>query len=58
MGLEPVVPAGYGEAAVATIRHPLTFSAGARYDMPPPRRDEHGTQIRAWLAATSGPESS
>jgi crotonobetainyl-CoA:carnitine CoA-transferase CaiB-like acyl-CoA transferase len=50
IGLAPVVPAGRGEAAVPTIRHPLTFSGSAlRYDLPPPRLDEHGDQIRAWL---------
>jgi crotonobetainyl-CoA:carnitine CoA-transferase CaiB-like acyl-CoA transferase len=51
IGLAPVVPAGQGEAAVPTIRHPLTFSASApRYDRPPPGLDEHGDEIRAWLA--------
>jgi crotonobetainyl-CoA:carnitine CoA-transferase CaiB-like acyl-CoA transferase len=51
IGLAPVVAAGQGEAAVPTIRHPLTFSASApRYDLPPPRLDEHGDEIRAWLA--------
>ncbi len=51
IGLAPVVPAGRGDAAVPTIRHPLTFSASEpRYDLPPPRLDEHGEQIRAWLS--------
>jgi crotonobetainyl-CoA:carnitine CoA-transferase CaiB-like acyl-CoA transferase len=50
IGLAPVVLAGDGDAAVPTIRHPLTFSASVpRYDLPPPRLDEHGEQIRAWL---------
>jgi crotonobetainyl-CoA:carnitine CoA-transferase CaiB-like acyl-CoA transferase len=54
IGLDPVVQAGRGEAAVASIRHPLTFSASApRYDLPPPGLDEHGEQIRAWLAVTA-----
>jgi crotonobetainyl-CoA:carnitine CoA-transferase CaiB-like acyl-CoA transferase len=54
IGLEPVVPAGHGDAAVLTVRHPLTYSASApRYDLPPPRLDEHGEQIRAWLATTA-----
>jgi crotonobetainyl-CoA:carnitine CoA-transferase CaiB-like acyl-CoA transferase len=36
---------------VPGIRNPLTFSATeARYDLPPPALDEHGEQIRAWLA--------
>jgi crotonobetainyl-CoA:carnitine CoA-transferase CaiB-like acyl-CoA transferase len=51
IGLEPVVLAGHGPAAVPTIRHPLSFSASApRYDLPPPGLDEHGTEIREWLA--------
>ncbi|HUZ25630.1 MAG TPA: CoA transferase [Streptosporangiaceae bacterium] len=52
VGLEPVAIAGKGDAGVATIRHPLTFSTTPpRYDLPPPRLDEHGEDIRAWLAA-------
>ena len=50
IGLEPVVSAGEGDAAVPTMRHPLTLSATPpRYDLPPPALDEHGDQIRAWL---------
>ncbi|HEY2508174.1 MAG TPA: CaiB/BaiF CoA-transferase family protein [Streptosporangiaceae bacterium] len=52
IGLQPVVQAGHGESAVPTVRHPLDFSASPpRYDLPPPALDEHGAQIRAWLAA-------
>jgi crotonobetainyl-CoA:carnitine CoA-transferase CaiB-like acyl-CoA transferase len=52
IGLDPVVLAGQGAAAMPGIRHPLTFSATPpRYDLPPPALDEHGDQIRAWLAA-------
>ncbi len=55
IGLEPVAAAGHGQAAVPTVRHPLTFSATPpRYDLPPPRLDEHGEQIRAWLKEPSG----
>jgi crotonobetainyl-CoA:carnitine CoA-transferase CaiB-like acyl-CoA transferase len=51
IGLAPVVTAGQGDRAVPGIRNPLTFSATAsRYDLPPPDLDEHGDQIRAWLA--------
>ena len=51
IGLAPIVLAGSGDAAVRTIRHPLTFSESApRYELPPPRLDEHGDQIRAWLS--------
>jgi len=51
IGLDPVVLAGQGEHAVPGIRNPLRFSeTAARYDLPPPTLDEHGEQIRAWLA--------
>ncbi|HKD87099.1 MAG TPA: CoA transferase [Streptosporangiaceae bacterium] len=51
IGLDPVVLAGEGAAAVPGIRNALTFSATApRYDLPPPALDEHGKAIRAWLA--------
>jgi crotonobetainyl-CoA:carnitine CoA-transferase CaiB-like acyl-CoA transferase len=52
VGLDPVVRVGQGEQAVPSIRNPITFSATpARYDLPPPTLDEHGEQVRAWLAA-------
>jgi crotonobetainyl-CoA:carnitine CoA-transferase CaiB-like acyl-CoA transferase len=52
IGLEPVVVTGPGQAGVRAMRHPLTFSVTPpRYDLPPPRLDEHGDEIRAWLAA-------
>jgi crotonobetainyl-CoA:carnitine CoA-transferase CaiB-like acyl-CoA transferase len=55
IGLDPVVMAGQGGAAVPGIRHPLTFSVTPpRYDLPPPGLDEHGDQVRAWLAAPAG----
>jgi crotonobetainyl-CoA:carnitine CoA-transferase CaiB-like acyl-CoA transferase len=51
VGLDPVVMAGSGESAVPVMRHPVTFSATPpRYHRPPPRLDEHGEEIRAWLA--------
>jgi crotonobetainyl-CoA:carnitine CoA-transferase CaiB-like acyl-CoA transferase len=60
VGLEPVVLAGAGEAAVPVMRHPITFSATPpRYDLPPPGLNEHGESIRAWLArpeASARPE--
>jgi crotonobetainyl-CoA:carnitine CoA-transferase CaiB-like acyl-CoA transferase len=32
-------------------RHPITFSATpAAYTLPPPQLDEHGAEIREWLA--------
>jgi crotonobetainyl-CoA:carnitine CoA-transferase CaiB-like acyl-CoA transferase len=55
IGLEPVVVSGEGESGVPGIRNPLRFSAtAARYDLPPPALDEHGDEIRAWLAADPG----
>jgi len=52
IGLDPVVLAGHGTAAVPTIRHPLEFSASPpRYELPPPGLDEHGAEIREWLAS-------
>jgi crotonobetainyl-CoA:carnitine CoA-transferase CaiB-like acyl-CoA transferase len=58
IGLEPVVVTGHGEAAVRAMRHPLTFSVTPpRYDLPPPRLDEHGEEIRAWLDAPAGTTS-
>jgi crotonobetainyl-CoA:carnitine CoA-transferase CaiB-like acyl-CoA transferase len=54
IGLEPVVIAGEGDAGMPTIRNPLRFSATPpRYKLPPPGLDEHGEEIRRWLAASS-----
>jgi crotonobetainyl-CoA:carnitine CoA-transferase CaiB-like acyl-CoA transferase len=51
IGLEPFVTAGEGPAARPGIRHPVRYSATPpRYDLPPPALDEHGDEIRAWLA--------
>jgi len=58
IGLEPVVDAGQGDAAMPTIRNPLRFSATPpRYKLPPPGLDEHGGQIRRWLSASPEEES-
>jgi crotonobetainyl-CoA:carnitine CoA-transferase CaiB-like acyl-CoA transferase len=52
LGLEPVVRVGQGDAAVPSVRNPVTFSQSpARYDLPPPGLDEHGAELRAWLSA-------
>ncbi|MFD5556103.1 CaiB/BaiF CoA transferase family protein [Streptomyces sp. NPDC127068] len=46
-----VTPAGGGTPAP---RHPVTYSTGLVQEAsPPPRLDEHGTAVRAWL---SGPD--
>jgi crotonobetainyl-CoA:carnitine CoA-transferase CaiB-like acyl-CoA transferase len=52
LGLEPVVLAG----GVPTVRNPSSMSTTpASYDLAPPGLDEHGDEIRAWLAAPAGP---
>jgi crotonobetainyl-CoA:carnitine CoA-transferase CaiB-like acyl-CoA transferase len=52
IGLRPVVIAG----GTPTIRHPVDFSATPpSYPLPPPALDEHGDQIRGWLAGPPGP---
>ena len=59
VGLDPVVLSGEGAGAMPSIRNPVTFSATpARYDLPPPEHDEHGAEIRAWLAAPRVPARS
>jgi crotonobetainyl-CoA:carnitine CoA-transferase CaiB-like acyl-CoA transferase len=46
LGLDPVVVTG----GIPTVRNPLRMSATPpRYDLPPPRLDEHGSEIRNWL---------
>ena len=51
VGLDPVVSVGEGDAAIPSVRHPITFSATpASYRLPPPALDEHGAEIRRWLA--------
>ncbi|HWC79989.1 MAG TPA: CoA transferase [Pseudonocardiaceae bacterium] len=51
-GLDPVVEVGEGERAVPTTRHPIRFSeTPAHYRLPPPELDEHGAELRRWLAA-------
>ena len=40
------------DAPRRSIRNPITFSATpARYTLPPPELDEHGDDIKRWLAA-------
>ncbi|HEX3648539.1 MAG TPA: CoA transferase [Pseudonocardiaceae bacterium] len=46
-GLDPVVDVG----GVPTTRHPIRFSrTPAHYQLPPPKLDEHGAELRKWLA--------
>lgn len=52
VGLDPVVEVGEGEAAVPSVRNPITFSrTPAGYRLPPPGLDEHGDELRRWLTA-------
>jgi crotonobetainyl-CoA:carnitine CoA-transferase CaiB-like acyl-CoA transferase len=58
VGLDPVVVAGPPGNSMRTVRHPLAFSrTPPRYHLPPPKLDEHGAEVRAWLASP-GPEDS
>ena len=51
-GLDPVVEVGGEGRAVPTTRNPIRFSeTPAVYRLPPPELDEHGAELRAWLAA-------
>jgi crotonobetainyl-CoA:carnitine CoA-transferase CaiB-like acyl-CoA transferase len=51
VGLDPVVTVGEGAAAVPSVRHPITFSeTPPAYRLPPPALDEHGAELRRWLA--------
>ncbi|MFL6175096.1 MAG: CaiB/BaiF CoA transferase family protein [Ornithinibacter sp.] len=56
VGLDPVVSVGEGEAAVPSVRHPIRLSeTPADYRLPPPGLDEHGDEIRRWLAEPTTP---
>jgi crotonobetainyl-CoA:carnitine CoA-transferase CaiB-like acyl-CoA transferase len=51
VGLDPVVRVGEGDAAVPSVRNPIRFSeTPPDYRLPPPALDEHGAEIRKWLA--------
>src|SRR5688572_23123940 len=59
VGLDPVVTVGEGPGAVPSVRNPITFSAtAAQYRLPPPTLDEHGEELRRWLAEPAGEERS
>ncbi|GAA2409491.1 CaiB/BaiF CoA-transferase family protein [Actinomadura vinacea] len=49
--LDPIVTVGDGGRAIPMAKHPISLSATpARYELPPPDLDEHGAEVRAWLA--------
>jgi crotonobetainyl-CoA:carnitine CoA-transferase CaiB-like acyl-CoA transferase len=59
IGLDPVVVVGEGASAVPSVRNPITFSTTPPgYRLPPPTLDEHGDEIRRWLAEPAGEERS
>ena len=59
LGLDPVVRVGDGDRAVPSVRNPITFSSTpAGYRLPPPTLDEHGDEIRDWLAEATAPDGS
>jgi crotonobetainyl-CoA:carnitine CoA-transferase CaiB-like acyl-CoA transferase len=52
VGLDPVVTAGSDEAAIATVRNPITLSeTPPGYELPPPGLGADTEAVRAWLAA-------
>ena len=51
VGLDPVVRLGSGDRVIPSVRNPVTFSeTPVVYHSPPPQLDEHGAELRAWLA--------
>jgi crotonobetainyl-CoA:carnitine CoA-transferase CaiB-like acyl-CoA transferase len=59
VGLDPVVNVGEGSAAVPSVRNPIRFSdTPPDYRLPPPSLDEHGEEIRRWLATPAAPATS
>jgi crotonobetainyl-CoA:carnitine CoA-transferase CaiB-like acyl-CoA transferase len=52
VGLDPVVRAQGDPDGVPSVRNPIRLSeTPPDYRLPPPGLDEHGTEIRAWLAS-------
>jgi crotonobetainyl-CoA:carnitine CoA-transferase CaiB-like acyl-CoA transferase len=59
VGLDPVVTVGEGAGAVPSVRNPITFSATPpEYRLPPPALDQHGAELRHWLAEPADEEAS
>jgi crotonobetainyl-CoA:carnitine CoA-transferase CaiB-like acyl-CoA transferase len=51
VGLAPVVEVGDATPRLAMVRNPITFSeTPPRYQLAPPDLDQHGPEIRTWLA--------
>lgn len=50
IGLEPIVTVGHGEKTQPGVKNPVTFSrTPVTYDFVPPKLNEGGDAIRAWL---------
>ena len=50
VGLHPVVTVGSDDDSLPMARNPVTFNRSVnRYKLPPPRLDQDGDDIRAWL---------
>ncbi len=48
--LEPIVEVGEGDRVIPTTRNPIRFSeTPVAYGLAPPKLDEHGAELRAWL---------
>jgi crotonobetainyl-CoA:carnitine CoA-transferase CaiB-like acyl-CoA transferase len=59
IGLEPVIAAGTGDRARPGVRHPVIFSqTPPSYRLAPPELDEHGDDIRGWLASSASASAS
>jgi crotonobetainyl-CoA:carnitine CoA-transferase CaiB-like acyl-CoA transferase len=59
VGLDPVVMVGDENVAVPSVRNPISFSeTPPDYRLPPPALDEHGAEIRRWLARPPEPSES
>ena len=55
VGLDPFVVVGKGDEAIPSVPHPIRFSeTPASSRLPPPSLDQHGEQIRRWLAEPEG----
>ena len=51
LGLEPIALAGRGEAAVPTVRHPISYeNAAVDYSQAPPALDGDRGRVLEWLA--------
>jgi crotonobetainyl-CoA:carnitine CoA-transferase CaiB-like acyl-CoA transferase len=58
VGLDPVVRAQGDDEGVPSVRNPIRLSqTPPDYRLPPPDLDEHGAEIRSWLADSPPPDT-